>query len=125
MNPFVFARHHPDRPATINASTGEVMSYGALDDLSRRFAAGLRALGLRPGDHIALMGSNGLMFHPVCWGAWLAGLYFTPVSTRLRQDEVESLIVDSGSKLVIASPDFEDLMTALKPVLPGVGHWFL
>ncbi|HEY2659561.1 MAG TPA: AMP-binding protein [Caulobacteraceae bacterium] len=125
MNPFVIARLHPDRPATINASTGEVMSYAALDEMSRRLAAGFRALGLQPGDHIALMVSNGLMFHPICWGAWLAGLYFTPISTRLRRDEVEHLITDSGSKLVIASPGFEDLMGDLKAALPGVGYWFL
>ncbi len=125
MNPLVMARQDPDRPATINASTGEMMSYGALDDLSRRLAAGFRALGLQPGDHIAMMVSNELMFHPICWGAWLAGLYFTPVSTRLRRDEVEHLITDSGSKLVIASPSFEDLMVDLKATLPGVGNWFL
>ena len=125
MNPFVIARQSPAHPATISAATGETMTYGALAGLARRIAGALRGIGLGHGDHIALMATNGPMFHPLCWGAWLAGLYFTPISTHLRSDEVEHLITDSGARFVIASPRFETLMCDLRTRLAGVGHWFL
>jgi long-chain acyl-CoA synthetase len=125
MNPFVIAREDPNRTATIIAETGEVMTYGELDTLSRTLAAGLRSLGLVRGDHIAFMVHNQLAFHTVCWGAWFAGLYFTPISTRLQHEEVEHILTDSGSKLVIASPTFEPLLCTLKARLPQVAHWYL
>src|SRR3546814_13299877 len=65
------------------------------------------------------------MYHPVAWGAWYAGLYFTPVSTRLTASEVAYLVEDSGSRIVIASPAHEGLIAEIKPGLPQVAHWIL
>lgn len=124
MNPHVIAQSRPDALATIIAETGETMSYAELDVMSRRLAAGFRALGLRHGDHIALMLPNGLWYHPVCWGAWFAGLYFSPISTRLQQAEVEHIITDSGSTLVVTAPEYEPLMALVKAALPHIRHWY-
>lgn len=125
MNPQVIAQAAPDRPATIMAATGETMSYGELDSLARKFAGLLRRLGFGPGDHLAMMIDNEIMYHPVAWGAWYAGLFFTPVSTRLTANEVAYLIEDSGSRIFIASPAYEDLIGELKPGLSQVQYWFL
>ncbi len=125
MNPQVIAQTAPDRPATIMAATGETMTYGELDSLSRRLAGLLRRLGYGPGDHLAMMIDNEILYHPVAWGAWYAGLYFTPVSTRLTASEVAYLVEDSGSRVFIASPAYEALIAELKPGLPQVEHWFL
>lgn len=125
MNPYVIAQQAPDRPATILASSGEVMRYGELDTLARKLAAYFHSAGLQPGEHIAMMIDNEILFHPVAWGAWFAGLYFTPVSTRLTAEEVRYIIEDSGSKLFIASPAHEAVIDALQPVMPQVRHWLL
>lgn len=125
MNPQVIAASHPDRPATIMAGSGEVMTYGELDDIARRLASAFRALGLSFGDHIAMLIDNELLYHPVAWGAWYAGLYFTPISTRLTADEVRYMIADSGSRLVVASPGYENMLAGLKADMPEVGHWYL
>jgi len=125
MNPQVIAEHAPERPATIMVSTGETMSYGELDTLARRLAALFHALGLERGDHIAMMIDNEIMYHPVAWGAWYAGLFFTPVSTRLTTGEVAYMIEDSGARLFIASPPHEALALELSAKLPQVPHWFL
>lgn len=125
MNPQVIAQSAPERPATIMAATGETMSYGELDSLARKFASLLRRLGLGAGDHLAMMIDNEIMYHPVAWGAWYAGLYFTPVSTRLTASEVAYLIEDSGSRFVVASPAYESMVAELAPLLAQVEHWFL
>lgn len=125
VNPQVVAQSAPDRAATIMAATGETMTYGELDSLARRFAGLLRRLGFGPGDHLAMMIENEIMYHPVAWGAWYAGLYFTPVSTRLTASEVAYLVEDSGSRIVIASPAHEGLIGEIKPGLPQVAHWIL
>lgn len=125
MNPQVIAETRPDHPATIMAGSGQVMTYGELDRTARSLASAFRALGLQYGDHIALLIDNEIMYHPVAWGAWYGGLYFTPMSTRLTKEEVRYIIQDSGSKLVIASPVYEDMLTALRTEEPQAKHWFL
>jgi long-chain acyl-CoA synthetase len=125
MNPTVIAQTRPDHPATIMAGSGQVMTYAELDDAARRFASVLRSLGLGYGDHIAMFVDNEIMYHPVAWGAWFAGLYFTPISTRLTPAEVRYIIEDSGSQLVIASPGHEAAMITLRNAMPTVVHWYL
>ena len=50
------ARLTPDRPAVVMRP--HTMSYAELDARSNQAAHGLRALGLGPGDHIALACPN-------------------------------------------------------------------
>ncbi len=126
MNPFVIAGTSPDKPATIIAETGERMSYTQLADRAARIATVLRASGLDRGDHIAFMLKNGLEFHPICWGAWLAGLYFTPISTHLKAEEVAHIILDSGAQCVIAEPVFQDVVLQARDVTgPATARWFM
>lgn len=125
MNPQVFAERTPEKPATIMASTGETMSYRVLDQTARKVAALLAGLGLKRGDHIAMLVANEIMYHPLAWGAWFAGLYFTPISTRLTSDEIGRVIDNSGSKVVVASREFEDVVCGLRADRAGVDHWYL
>ncbi len=124
MNPFLIAKERPAAVATIIAETGASMTYGELAETAGRIASAFRALGLQPGDHIALMLPNSIWYHPVGWGAWLAGLYWTPISTRLQHGEVAHILSDSDSRLVVTSPEFEPLMAALQPADTPVTHWY-
>jgi long-chain acyl-CoA synthetase len=49
-------RRHPDRPAL--DFLGRVSSYAEVDEEVRRVAGGLHALGVRPGDNVALVMPN-------------------------------------------------------------------
>ena len=82
MPPSVHAQATPDKPALICAGSGEVVSYKTLDDRSNQVAQLLRALGLRSGDHIALMLENHPRWFEICWGAQRAGLIYTAMSTH-------------------------------------------
>ena len=50
------AQHHPDRPAL--DFLGRVSTYAEVDAEVRRVAGGLHALGVRPGDNVALVMPN-------------------------------------------------------------------
>lgn len=125
MHPQMIAQSRPDQPATIMAASGRVMTYAELDDVARRLASGFQALGLQPGEPIALLVDNEIMYHPLAWGAWYAGLYFTPISTRLTADEVRYIIEDSGAKLFVASAPHEELLRQLRARIPAIAHWLL
>jgi acyl-CoA synthetase (AMP-forming)/AMP-acid ligase II len=60
---------NPEKPAAINGTTGEVLSYSELDQRSNRFAQYLYALGLRRGDHIAMVLENNMRCFELCWAA--------------------------------------------------------
>jgi len=94
--------------AVIHAETGEVMSWRALDERSNQVANLLRALGLRPGDHLSLMMENHLQYFEVAWAAFRSGLYITCINRYLTPEEAAYIVEDSGSKVLIASARVTD-----------------
>ena len=59
----------PERPAVVMTGSGAVVTYGELEDRSRRLARLLAARGLAPGDHIAVLLENQARYLEVCWAA--------------------------------------------------------
>jgi acyl-CoA synthetase (AMP-forming)/AMP-acid ligase II len=58
-----------NKPAYRMAGSGSAITYGELDRVSNQGAQQLRALGLKPQDHIALLAENSLHFFEICWVA--------------------------------------------------------
>jgi acyl-CoA synthetase (AMP-forming)/AMP-acid ligase II len=77
---------------------GERLTYRELWDRSARTAGGLRALGIQPGDRVAIRLGNGADWCVAFWGIQMAGAVVVPVNTRFTEAEVEYVITDSGSK---------------------------
>lgn len=63
----------PDRTAVVDAAGGAGLSYSRLDERADRAAAGLRALGLAPGDRVLLQLPNGCQFAVALFGLLRAG----------------------------------------------------
>ena len=92
-----------DAPAVIMATSGEMVTYRELDDRSKRVARLLRAAGLQPGDHIAIMLENHPRYFEIYWGAQRAGLYSTPINWHLNADEAGYIIEDCGAAALFVS----------------------
>ncbi|MBV8262911.1 MAG: acyl-CoA synthetase [Candidatus Eremiobacteraeota bacterium] len=103
-HPSVHALTQPDKVAYQMAATSEAITYRELDERSNQGAHLFRELGLKAGDHIALLMENRLAFMEICWAAQRSGLYYTPISRYLTQGEIEYIVSDCGAKLVITSP---------------------
>ncbi len=63
----------PDRVAVVDASAGRGLSYAELDAVAGRAAAGLRALGIAPGDRVLLQLPNCCQFAVALFGLLRAG----------------------------------------------------
>src|SRR5437870_12938133 len=87
-HPSVHARTYPNKIAYQMAATGKEITYRELDELSNQGAQLFRALGLKAGDHIALLMENRIAFMDICWDAQRAGLYYTAIRNYLTQDEL-------------------------------------
>jgi acyl-CoA synthetase (AMP-forming)/AMP-acid ligase II len=101
--PGAHAATQPDKPAYVMASTGREITYRELDEEANRLSQLFRAAGLRPGDHMAFCMENHPRFLAIAWGAHYAGLYYTAISSRLTNDEVEYIVNDCGAKVFITS----------------------
>ncbi|MCX8132368.1 MAG: AMP-binding protein, partial [Roseococcus sp.] len=77
------ARATPGKPAAIFPDTGEILTFGELDARANQAAHGLIALGLQPGEGIALLLENTPEFLVLSYGAKRAGLMVTPLSIHL------------------------------------------
>jgi len=114
-HPSVHARNHPDKIAYQMAASGKAITYRELDELSNQGAHLFRKLGLKAGDHVALLMENRLAFMEICWAAQRAGLYYTAISRYLTQDEIAYIVRDCGAKVFITSPKcFEQVKNLTK-----------
>ena len=103
MYPGAHAAASPDKPALIMAGSGETVTYAQLDTEANRVSRVLREAGLRPGDHVAWCLENHRNFLPLCWGAYYAGVIYTPISSRLTTDEIAYIVDNSGARAFITS----------------------
>jgi len=79
MHPISHADSDPDKPACIDAESGQGLSYRTLNERANQGAHLLRALGLRRGDVVATLLHNCLEVFEVGWAAQRIGLYLTSV----------------------------------------------
>lgn len=112
MHPKYWAGTMPDKLAIVMATSGETVSYGELDARSNRLAHLLRGRGIATGDTIAVLMENHARFFEIFWAAQRAGLYFTPVSWRLKAEEAAYILENSGAKALFVTPRQGDLAVA-------------
>jgi long-chain acyl-CoA synthetase len=93
------AQGSPKKLATILG--GDRLSYGELDELSDRLAAGLAAEGIGPGDVVALQLPNIPQFLIAYFGILKAGGVVVPLNVMLKASEVAFHLRDSSAKALI------------------------
>jgi acyl-CoA synthetase (AMP-forming)/AMP-acid ligase II len=90
----------PNKEALVELG-GERINYTQLWDRSARVAGGLRAMGVQRGDRVAIRLGNCINWCTAFFGIQMAGAVGVPVNTRFSESEVEHVVTDSGSKVVI------------------------
>lgn len=90
----------PNKEALVELG-GERINYTQLWDRSTRVAGGLLAMGVQRGDRVAIRLGNSINWCSAFFGALMAGAVVVPVNTRFSESEVEHVVTDSGSKVVI------------------------
>jgi acyl-CoA synthetase (AMP-forming)/AMP-acid ligase II len=124
-HPSLHARIDPDKIAYQMAGSGKAISYRELDELSNQGAQLFRSLGLKAGDHIALLMENRLTFMEICWAAQRSGLYYTAISRYLTKDEIAYIVKDCGARVVITSPKCGEVIAGLNSDAPGEPSFFM
>ena len=94
------ARLTPDRVAVVCGA--QRLTYGELDSQAMRVAAGLHALGIRPGDNVALSCPNVPWFPIAYFGILKSGAAVVPINVLLKPREIAYHLRDSGAKAALA-----------------------
>ena len=113
-----YAALTPHKPAVINASSGQSISYAELDARSNQLAQLLYRQGLRRGDHIAVLMENHLCLVEVVWAALRSGLFVTAVNRCLTADEAAYVLADCDARVVVASAALRALAAQVTDRLP-------
>src|SRR5881396_779173 len=102
-------RHDPARTAIIfegEEGIARRLTYGELAAAVRRCAAGLRALGVRPGDRVGIF----LPLTPECAIATLAvaaiGAIYTPIFSGYASDAIAGRLRDCDATVLITADGF-------------------
>lgn len=94
----------PNKPAVWHK--GDWLSYQDLGRLSRLMADKIRALGIEPGDRVAILFENSFEYIIAHFGALAAGAVEVSLNTEISASEHAKLLADCDSKGLIASKKF-------------------
>ena len=87
-----------------------------------RLAAGLRALGVQPGEPVALLSENSDNFVEAFYAIYWAGGIAVPLSPRLLEAELGANLADAGATLLIVDAERLQLGRRVAAALPLLAH---
>jgi HIP---CoA ligase len=100
-------QRHATRIALVGED-GQVLSFEQLDRLRLDAARALLALGVQPGERVALWGQNCVEWVVAALGVLSVGAAVVPVNTRMRGAEVAYVLERSGARLLFSAGRFLD-----------------
>lgn len=99
-----WANERPDQPHVVFAD-GTEWTFAELRDKVRTKAAGLRAMGIEQGEHVAVWLPNGpdalIAFYAINY----IGAVFVPFNTAYRGQLLQHVIANSGARVLLVHPD--------------------
>jgi acyl-CoA synthetase (AMP-forming)/AMP-acid ligase II len=118
---FEYAAGFRDQPALIDGPTGRRITFGELQTLTRRVAAGLVSRGFGKGDALCIFSPNLPEYAAVFFGVASIGGVNTTANPMYRAEELARQLRDSGAHIVVTVPGLAE--RALKAMeLAGGGE---
>ncbi len=113
------AENHPNATATIFFNRKR--SYQSISDAAWRFANGLRRLGVKTGDRVALVLPNSPQFVIAFYGALRAGAIVVPCNPLYTPPELQHQLADSGATVVVVLSRLYPVVKAARAVASRPG----
>jgi acyl-CoA synthetase (AMP-forming)/AMP-acid ligase II len=107
------ARYFPEKTAFV--IDDQSITYKELNRRVNKLANSLLSLGLKKGDRVGLLYHNSLGYLEGYLALYKAGLVWVRLNSRLHPDEINQMIVDSGTQALITAPQFIDMIEKMNP----------
>ncbi|MGI8927294.1 MAG: long-chain-fatty-acid--CoA ligase [Tepidiformaceae bacterium] len=112
-----------DKPAIIDGDL--CYTYRQFSERVHRLASGLLALGLQPGDNIAILANNSHRYMETYFVADVAGMPLAPLNFRLSGPELEFIINDGEIRALVLGPEYHALYEQFRARTSGLKHLIL
>jgi long-chain acyl-CoA synthetase len=91
-------------------------THAEVADRVARIAGGLHRLGVKQGDSVCILMRNDIAFIEAAYGAMRLGAYGVPVNWHFKPEEINYILKDSGTSVLIAHADMlHQLRDAIPP----------
>jgi acyl-CoA synthetase (AMP-forming)/AMP-acid ligase II len=100
----------PDQPAP---PWGE-LTYTEIAARARAQAAGLDALGVGPGERVAIVSHNAARLYTSFFGVSGSGRILVPINFRLVADEIGYIVDHCGARLLLVDPELDDALAGVQ-----------
>jgi long-chain acyl-CoA synthetase len=112
------------KPKGIMVYEGDkTFTYAEIYDRARRFAGGLKKLGIKKGMRVGVLMFNNYRWYDLYYGLAAAGCILVPLNYRLANPEIEYQINDSGCRMMVFDPEFTKVVDDIKGNLKSVEHY--
>src|SRR5688572_12534497 len=101
-------RENPSKTFLISENDGRKWSYGGFSDAVGRTAGLLTARGIEKGDVVSLLMPNSPAYVIAYFACFMIGAIAGPVNSMLKPAEIEWVVRNSESKLVLAETSMMD-----------------
>ena len=92
-------------------------TYQELNRRTNQLCHLLLEMGIEKGDRIAGLLHNCHQYIEIFFGLSKIGAILVPLNWRLAGPELEFILQDSGSRMLIFEPEFEDVVSSIRPRL--------
>src|SRR4030081_2612703 len=89
--------------------------HAEVADRTDRIAGGLQRLGLKQGDSVCILMRNDIAFIEAAYAAMRLGAYAVPVNWHFKPEEINYVLKDSGTSVLIAHAD---MLHQLREAIP-------
>ncbi|BAM91012.1 long-chain-fatty-acid-CoA ligase [Bradyrhizobium oligotrophicum S58] len=91
-------------------------THADIADHAARIASGLAQLGVRQGDCVCMLMRNDIAFIEAAYGAMRLGAYGVPVNWHFKPEEIDYILKDSATRVLIGHAD---LLHQLRGLIPS------
>lgn len=119
------SQHRDDACFAIINETGATLSFKTFFEQAERIAAALVAIGIQPGDRVAVQVEKSITAVGLYIGTILAGAVFLPLNTAYTASEVAYFLGDAVPALLVCDPDFVEALTPVAKAADVSHIWTL
>lgn len=108
---------YPDKEALVFPETGRRFTYSEYHHQIAAVAQGLRAVGVRKGTHVGVWMTNQPEWCFLRWAIYSVGAIMVPLHTRYKSDELEYVLKQSDTEVLVLEEKFLGRLDALGVLL--------
>ncbi len=112
----------PDRIAIIDKR--REVTFRELDERATRFAHALQAVGVQPGDHVGILGTNCIEWVEAMFGIYKMRARVVNVNFRYVEEEMRYLLDNSDLVALVYQREYGPLVVAARDAQPKLQHFF-